>query len=93
MKLVKKKKKKKQKMGEKKEKKWGYMPKEQIEDSENICCPNIYLVYDEGCNNIQWREYMNLYRCCWKILRDKNKRMELRHSLLLFPGQVIPDCL
>ena len=47
----------------------------------------------QRCNNIQWREDMNLYRCCWKILRNKNLRMKLRHSLLLFTGQVIPDCL
>ena len=61
---------------------------EQIEDSEKKKMLSKWLSnLWQRWKNIQWREDMKLYRCYWNILRDKNKRMKLRHSLLLFTAK------
>ena len=61
-----------------------------MEEAEN---PEIISNRCKGGNNIQWREDIIFYRCCWKIWRDKDERMKLGHSLLLFSRQVMPDSL
>ena len=66
---------------------------EEMENPEIISYTNGYLIDGKGGNNIQWREDIIFHRSCWKIWKDKDERMKLGHSLLLFSGQVMPDSL